>query len=246
MVNASCGGAFPLNASSVWKMRTLVFHFSLNKMNLPESSQNKRPYRMSARADTANATAERLLEAAWRHFATRPYEQVRLREIRRRGRGHGADAAPAFSFQGRAAGRCLRVVRPAGDRQPAPRAGRGHRRGARAALRPLRGARSGGPQDALPGGPSTRDQTDDRRRTRLPSPLGADDIRAPAGRLSGKPYERRLAAILLATDLLAWKLLRQDMRLDRERSEQVIAEMIQSLPPASEWNCSPVGRLALP
>ena len=36
---------------------------------------------MSARADAASATAERLLEAAWRHFATRPYEQVRLREI---------------------------------------------------------------------------------------------------------------------------------------------------------------------
>src|SRR5271154_1779848 len=80
-VSASCGGALPLNASSVWKTRMLVFDFRIDKMNITKTSQSKRPYRMSARADAANATAERLLEAAWRHFATRPYEQVRLREI---------------------------------------------------------------------------------------------------------------------------------------------------------------------
>lgn len=52
--------------------------------------------------------------------------------------------------------------------------------------------------------------------------------------LSGEPYGRRLAAILLATDLLACKLLRQDMQLDRDSSERVIAEMIQSLPPGRQ------------
>ena len=36
---------------------------------------------MSARAEAAAATGERLLAAAWRHFATRPYEDVLLREI---------------------------------------------------------------------------------------------------------------------------------------------------------------------
>jgi hypothetical protein len=50
--------------------------------------------------------------------------------------------------------------------------------------------------------------------------------------LAGDPYERRLAAILLATDLLAWKLLRQDMKLDRKSAEEVVAEIIRSLPPA--------------
>ncbi|MGO9762909.1 MAG: TetR/AcrR family transcriptional regulator [Solirubrobacteraceae bacterium] len=36
---------------------------------------------MSARADAAAATRERMLNAAWQHFASRPYENVRLREI---------------------------------------------------------------------------------------------------------------------------------------------------------------------
>ena len=36
---------------------------------------------MSARAEAAAATGERLLAAAWKHFGTQPYEEVRLREI---------------------------------------------------------------------------------------------------------------------------------------------------------------------
>ena len=36
---------------------------------------------MSARAEAAAATGERLLEAAWKHFGTLAYEEVRLREI---------------------------------------------------------------------------------------------------------------------------------------------------------------------
>ena len=36
---------------------------------------------MSARADAAAATGERLLAASWTHFGARPYEEVRLREI---------------------------------------------------------------------------------------------------------------------------------------------------------------------
>ena len=36
---------------------------------------------MSARADAAAATGERLLAAAWNHFGTLPYEEVRLRAI---------------------------------------------------------------------------------------------------------------------------------------------------------------------
>src|SRR5271169_3458726 len=41
----------------------------------------KRTYRMSARADAAAATGERLLAAAWKHFGTLAYEEVRLRDI---------------------------------------------------------------------------------------------------------------------------------------------------------------------
>ncbi|MGO9762908.1 MAG: hypothetical protein ACLP1Q_16770 [Solirubrobacteraceae bacterium] len=43
--------------------------------------------------------------------------------------------------------------------------------------------------------------------------------------------ERRLAAIVIATDLLVWKLLRHDMRLERPKAERIIAEMVQSAAP---------------
>jgi AcrR family transcriptional regulator len=36
---------------------------------------------MTARADAAAATGERLLAAAWEHFGSRPYEEVRLQDI---------------------------------------------------------------------------------------------------------------------------------------------------------------------
>src|SRR5919107_1356277 len=41
----------------------------------------KRPYRMVARAAAAAATRERILEHAWRHFAKKPYDSVRLTDV---------------------------------------------------------------------------------------------------------------------------------------------------------------------
>jgi hypothetical protein len=48
--------------------------------------------------------------------------------------------------------------------------------------------------------------------------------------LRGRSRERRLTAIVIATDLLAWKLLRRDMQLDRRDAERIVAEMVQSSP----------------
>jgi hypothetical protein len=50
--------------------------------------------------------------------------------------------------------------------------------------------------------------------------------------LRGDSRERRLVAIVIATDLLVWKLLREDMRLERDQAELIVAEMVQSSPPA--------------
>jgi hypothetical protein len=49
----------------------------------------------------------------------------------------------------------------------------------------------------------------------------------------GHSRERRLTAIVVATDLLVWKLLRLDMQLDRASAERIVAEMVQSSLPAS-------------
>ncbi len=46
--------------------------------------------------------------------------------------------------------------------------------------------------------------------------------------LRGGARERRLIAIVVATDLLVWKLLRHDMRLERAEAERITAEIVQS------------------
>ena len=48
---------------------------------MPTKKPHKRSYRMTARADAAAATGERLLAAAWEHFSSRPYEEVRLQDV---------------------------------------------------------------------------------------------------------------------------------------------------------------------
>src|SRR3954454_24848420 len=47
------------------------------------TASEKRTYRMVARAEAAAATRERLLTSAWRHFAERPFERVRLADVAR-------------------------------------------------------------------------------------------------------------------------------------------------------------------
>jgi AcrR family transcriptional regulator len=187
---------------------------------------------MSARADAANATAERLLAAAWRHFATRPYEQVRLREIAAEAgvtvqtlhlRFHSKDEllSAAYAWFGR---------QELASRPPAPAADvpealallfdRYEEHG-QAVLRML------SQEERIP---AIKRMTDAGRayHRHWVQTTFAPQLEG----LSGELYERRLAAILLATDLLAWKLLRQDMELDRENSERIVAEMIRSLPTA--------------
>ena len=45
----------------------------------------------------------------------------------------------------------------------------------------------------------------------------------PAGR------ERRHVELVVATDLLVWKLLRRDMGLGRKEAERIVAEMVTAL-----------------
>src|SRR3954452_7366235 len=45
------------------------------------ATESKRRYRMVARAESATATRETLLACAWRNFAERGFEEVRLSEV---------------------------------------------------------------------------------------------------------------------------------------------------------------------
>ncbi|HWY89625.1 MAG TPA: TetR/AcrR family transcriptional regulator [Solirubrobacteraceae bacterium] len=205
---------------------------------MPTSSVKKRSYRMSARADAAAATRERLLAAAWQHFASHPYEDVRLQEI-------AADAgvtAQTLYTQFGSKDQLLtaayvwfgqqeitkRDTAPAGDIHTAIEVlfDRYESHGT-AVLRML------SQEDRIP---AIAQMTD---AGRVYHREWATKTFAPLLRGSrGASRERRLAAIVVATDLLVWKLLRQDMQLDRNQAEEIVAEMVRSAPPADRSTSS--------
>jgi AcrR family transcriptional regulator len=217
----------PLNAINVWKILTSAFHFIIYKMNMSAGTPQKRRYRMSARADAAAATRERVLSAAWRRFAGGPYEYVRLSDI-------AADAAVSVqtlhtSFGSKdellSAAYMWWGARVIAGREQAP-VGRvaeaianvfdHYEAHGDAVLRML------AQEERIA---AIRQMTDAGRayhrawvaKTFAPQLRG---LRAGA-------RERRLASIVVATDLLAWKLLRRDMQLERGDAERVVAEMVE-------------------
>jgi AcrR family transcriptional regulator len=191
-------------------------------------STKKRTYRMSARAEAAARTRERLLSAAWQHFATLPYEDVRLHDI-------AAEASvtvqtlhtsfgskdqlltAAFLWWGEQA-ITQRDTAPVGDVAAAIRilydTYEAH---GSAILRMLT------QEDRIA---EIRQMTEAGRAyhrdwtARTFQPLLAG--------LRGRSRERRLSAMVVATDLLVWKLLRRDMHLDRQEAEHTVAAMIHS------------------
>ena len=204
-------------------------------MNLSSSSQErpqKRTYRMAARAEAAVATGERLLTAAWRHFATRPYEEVRLREVAAEA-GVTAQtlhdrfgskeelfiAAYAWFGQQEMSGR---PPAPASDVPEAIAVlfDRYEAHG-RAILRML------SQEERIP---TIHQMTEAGRAYHR---YWAETTFAPLLHgLRGDRRERRLTAIVVATDLLVWKLLRLDMKLPREEAERIVAEMVHGSPQA--------------
>ena len=201
-------------------------------MNMPTSSVKKRPYRMSARADAAAATRERLLAAAWQHFARHPYEDVRLQEIAAEARVTAQTLHTQFGSKDQLLTAAYvwfgeqeiaqRDTAPTGDVHRAIEIlfDRYEAHGT-AVLRML------SQEDRIP---AIAQMTDAGRvyHREWAARTFASLLRG----LRGASRERRLAAIVVATDLLVWKLLRQNMQLDRENAEQIVAAMIQSLPPA--------------
>ena len=182
---------------------------------------------MVTRAQAAAETGERLLAAAWRHFTSRPYEQVLLREIaaeadvtsqtlhaRFGSKEQLFSAAYAWFAREEIA---ERPAVPTTDVQAAiAQLYDRYEQHGQAVLRML------SQEERIP---TIRQMTDAGRAyhhewARLTfAPL-----------LHGLPdgaRERRLAAIVTASDLLVWKLLRHDTKLPRKKAEQVAVELIQ-------------------
>jgi AcrR family transcriptional regulator len=196
-------------------------------MKLSSSPSKKRPYRMSARAETAATTGERLISAAWQHFASRSYDVVRLREIAEdagvtaqtlHARFGSKEQLFTAAFMWWAQQEMTkRNTAPVGDAREAIRVlfDRYEVHGA-AILRML------SQEERIP---AVRRMTDSGRayhrrwveRTFQPLlPVSPADAR-----------KRRVNAIVVASDLLVWKLLRLDMQLDRHDAERTVTYMIE-------------------
>jgi len=183
---------------------------------------------MVARAQSAAATQDRILAAAWRHFSSQRYEDVRLADVAaeaavsvqtlhaRFGLKEGLFVAAWRWFGSREEAR--RDAAPVGDVAAAIRLiYDSYEQWGDASLRVL------AQEDRIA---AIRQMTDAGRVyhrrwvARTFAPLLAD--------ASGAARERRLVALVVATDILVWKLLRREMGLGRPTAERIVAEMVNA------------------
>jgi AcrR family transcriptional regulator len=181
---------------------------------------------MVARAEAAAATRERILAAAWRRFADEIYERVRLADVASDAGVSVQTVHSAFGTKdqlfvaawGWAIGPegARRDRAPAGDVKQAVRLlYDSYELQGDAALRLL------AEEDRIP---AIRRMTDAGRawhrgwveRTFAPLLAGS----------RGAARERRVVALVVATDILVWKLLRREMGLGRAEAERVVIDMI--------------------
>jgi AcrR family transcriptional regulator len=189
----------------------------------------RRSYRMTARAEAAAATGERILEAAEELFWSQPLDQIGLAEvaagagvsvqtvIRRYGSKEGVFEAAAQRSMGRV--RDQRDQAPVGDVAGAVANLLDHYEdvGGRALRMLAEEDRS----------PAMARYTEEGRR------MHRDWVRrtfAPqmAGR-RGTERERRLAQLVAVCDVYTWKLLRRDAGLSRAQTQRALVELIDGL-----------------
>jgi AcrR family transcriptional regulator len=200
-------------------------------MNMSKGTRATRPYRMTRRAAASAETGERILQAAWRQFSKQSFEQVRLGDI--------ADGA-SVSVQ------TLHTRFGSKDQLFVA----AYRRWLALEVDQRRKARVGDVAHAV-GVVFEQYEREGRAVLLL---LSAEDRILAVGEMTnagrrmhrewvaetfapqltvftGAVRDRRLLALIAATDVLTWKLLRLDMRIGRPEAERVVVEMIE--PPSA-------------
>jgi AcrR family transcriptional regulator len=185
-----------------------------------------RPYRMSARAASAAATAERILTLATELFLTRPYDQVGLDDI---ARGAGVTVQTILRRFGSKEGLVAaaaelgrRRVREERDRAPI-----------------------GDPAGAIGNLVDHYEAWGDRvllllsQEERVPALRRVTDAGRALHRrwvdrtfsplLPGAGGAQRRAQLIAVTDVYLWKLLRRDQRLSRAATERALLDLVQRL-----------------
>ena len=182
------------------------------------NAPQRRRYRRVARAEAAAATRERLLASAWRQFAQRAFEGVRLADVAREA---GVSAQTLHAHFGTKDDLFVAAWR----RRMAPEGAR----------------RDSAPQGDIGAAITVlydsyeRDGDGVLRLLAQEERIAAVHEMAEAGRRWHRAWvertfepdgERQLVALVVATDLLVWKLLRREMGLDRDAAERIVADMV--------------------
>ena len=181
---------------------------------------------MVARAEAAAATRDRLLASAWRHFSERPFEGVRLTDV---AADAGVSAQTLHAHFGSkdalfVAAWGWRMVPEGARRDSAPIGD------VLTAVRVLYDSYDADGDAVLrllaqeERIPAVHEMADAGRAWHR---LWVERTFAPLlDGVSGGDRERRLVALVVATDLLVWKLLRREMGLGRKTAEQIVTEMV--------------------
>ena len=181
---------------------------------------------MVARAEAVAASGERMLASAWQHFCAQPYEEVRLADIAANAEVTVQTLHARFGTKEDLFVAAWRwFARPQGVRRDRVAAG-----DVRAGIRALYDdyERDG---DAV-----LRLMAQEERIAAVREMIDSGRAyhrewvaRVFAPQLDGlgpAARKRRHVELIVATDLLVWKLLRRDMGLGRNQAERIVAEMV--------------------
>ncbi|HEX2392117.1 MAG TPA: TetR/AcrR family transcriptional regulator [Solirubrobacterales bacterium] len=193
------------------------------------AATEKRQYRMNVRAQRSEETAERIREMALERFLSRSYDEVTLAEV---AEAAGVTVPTLIAHFGRKEDLFATVLEDWGGRMVASRdeAPVGDHAGAIRNL--LDHYESEGKrilhllaeEDRFP---AVRALTDEGRKFHRE---WVERIFEPSLRsLRDARRGQLVVQLIVATDLLAWKLMRLDMKLSRRRTEAAIAQMDDAL-----------------
>jgi AcrR family transcriptional regulator len=199
----------------------------VNVVNI--ESVGRRPYRMGARAASAAATGERILDAAVEVFWEQPAEQLSLDEVARRAgvsvqtviRRFG-NKEGLFTAAGERESERIRRQRdeaPVGDVAGAARVMVEHYEARGDLVVKLLAEEHRVPRLA---------EIADRGRVVHREWCARVFAPALAGR-SGVERQRRLAQLVAVCDVYTWKLLRRDAGLSRQQTELALVELLTPL-----------------